>query len=192
MKAIPFARATILKVFSLMIIIFFFSACGKKERRKETAITMESFTKNKQQNNNDQTEASFFIETANVSNSLISKSKIAQKSSESSIQEISKKIEDHQNRLLQQVSEIANKKLIIITDITIIHKRDIYELIDTNENTFKETYLNSITESLEEQIKLFEKIATESNDKTILKLVLQFLPEQYELLRETQRIKNTI
>jgi len=45
---------------------------------------------------------------------------------------------------------------------------------------------------LEEQIKLFEKIATESNDKTILKLVLQFLPEQYELLRETQTIKNSI
>lgn len=175
-----------------MIIIFFFSACGKKERRKETAITMESFAKNKQQNNNDQAEASFFIETANVSNSLISKSKIAQKSSESSILEISKKIEDHQNRLLQQISEMANKKLIIITDITISHKRDIYELIDTDENTFKETYLNSITESLEEQIKLFEKIATESNDKTILKLVLQFLPEQYELLRETQTIKNSI
>jgi len=92
-----------------MIIIIFFSACGKKERRKETAITMESFAKNKQQNNNDQAEASFFIETANVSNSLISKSKIAQKSSESSILEISKKIEDHQNRLLQQISEMISR-----------------------------------------------------------------------------------
>jgi len=84
---------------------------------------------------------------------------------------------------------MANKKLVVITDINVTHKRDLYELIDTDENTFNQTYLNSISESLTEQIKLFEKISTETDDETILKLVLQYLPDQYQLLRETERLK---
>ncbi|WP_246522422.1 DUF4142 domain-containing protein [Flavobacterium branchiicola] len=172
------------------MIILFFPACGKKEHQKGSRTEKETFGQNrKQQNDKDQLEASFFIATANVSNAIISKSQIAQKRSESTIQDLSKKIENHQNLLLQNISEMANKKLIIITDINAIHKKDIYELTDPNESTFTRIYLNSIAASLSEQIKLFEKISAETNDEKILKLVLQFLPEQYQLLRETQRIQ---
>ena len=39
---------------------------------------------------------------------------------------------------------------------------------------------------LEEQIKLLENVSKETNDKVILKLVLKYLPEQFDLLRETE------
>lgn len=188
MKTKPFVKATIIKVFSLFIIVAFFSSCGKKEHKNESAFKNETLTKNKQQNDKEQIEASFFIATANVSNIIISKSQIAQKRSESLL-ELSKKIENQQNQLLQNVSEMANKKLIMITDINAIHKRDLYDLIDSNDSVFGKTYLNSIAESLSEQIKLLEKISTETNDEKILKLVLEFLPGQYELLRETEKTK---
>ncbi|WP_264551696.1 DUF4142 domain-containing protein [Flavobacterium sp. N2038] len=189
MKAIPIAKAAFFKIIFLLIILFF-TACGKKEHQKGSLIEKEAFSQNrKQQNDKDQLEASFFIATANVSNAIISKSQIAQKRSESKIQDLSKKIENHQSQLLQTISEMANKKLIIITDINAIHKKDLYELTDTNDTTFAKTYLSSIAESLSEQIKLFEKISAETNDEKILKLVLQYLPEQYQLLRETERIQ---
>ncbi len=185
----PHIKAAILKVFFLLIIISF-SACGRKEHQRASPFKNETFSqKNKQQTDNDQAESSFFIAAGNVSNALISKSQFAQKRSENSIQELSKKIEDHQNQLLQKISEMANKKLIIITDINVTHKRDLYELIATDESSFNKTYLNSISESLLEQINLFEKISSETNDEKILKLVIQYLPDQYLLLRETQRLK---
>ncbi|KAF2335085.1 DUF4142 domain-containing protein [Flavobacterium daemonense] len=189
MKAMPLIKAAILKVFFLLIVTSF-SACGKKEHQKPNSFREEVFSQNnKQQIDKEQVETSFFIAAANVSNALISKSQFAQKRSEIPIQELSKKIEENQNQLLQRISEMANKKLIIITDINVTHKRDLYELIDTDENSFSRTYLNSISESLSEQINLFEKISSETNDEKILKLVLQYLPDQYQLLRETQRLK---
>jgi cell division ATPase FtsA len=188
MKAMPLSRATIIKVFFLLIITFSFS-CKRKEHQKINPLKVETFNKN----DKEQAETYFFITVANVSNSIISKSQIAQqKRSEGSIQELSKKIENQQNQLLQSVTEMANKRLIIITDINAVHKIDLYKLIDTNDSNFNTTFLNLISEDLAEQIKVFEKISTESNDETILKLVLQYLPQEYELLREIETIKNRV
>ncbi|MNE86007.1 hypothetical protein D3C80_1830630 [compost metagenome] len=46
-----------------------------------------------------------------------------------------------------------------------------------------------MTEAICDQIELLETISRETNDKEILELVLRFLPQQYRLLRETERIK---
>lgn len=160
------------------------SSC-KKNNPIETSLKNETFTKNEKE----EIEAFFFIATANVSKSIISKSQIAQqKSSDINIQELSEKIEFQQSNLLEEVNKMANKKLIIITEINPTHKTDLYDLIDAADIGFKKAYLNSMSQSLNEQINLFESISKETNDKTILKLVLQYLPGQYQLLRETERI----
>lgn len=161
----------------------------KKTNTIESSLKNENFTKTEKE----ETEAFFFIATANVSKSIISKSQIAQqKSSDFEIQELSKKIETHQNEVLQEISKMANKRLIIITEINATHKRDLYDLIDANNNDFDKTYLDSMIDSLQEQIGLFEQISKETNDKKILKLVLQFLPEHYRILREMQKVQSKI
>jgi hypothetical protein len=178
-------RAAFLRVSFLLIIIICTVSC-KKNNPIESALKKEAFDKTEKE----ETEAFFFIATANVSKSIISKSQIAQqKCSEISIQELSKKIETHQNELLQEITKMANKRLVIITEINATHKRDLYKLIDADNAYFKAAYLNSISESLDEQINLFESISKETNDKMILNLVLKYLPEQYKLLRETELIK---
>ncbi|OMQ12879.1 hypothetical protein BXU01_04290 [[Flexibacter] sp. ATCC 35103] len=188
MKAAPQLKATNFRLIFLLIIIVCMSSC-KKNNPIENSLKNETFTKTEKE----EIEAFFFIATANVSKSIISKSQIAQqKSSDFTIQELSKKIESNQNQLLQEVSKMANKKLIIITEINATHKRDLYDLIDATSADFNKTYLESITESLQEQIGLLESISKQTNDKAILKLVLQYLPEQYQILREMQRIKNEI
>jgi len=164
------------------------SSC-KKTSPIETSLKNGTFTKTEKE----ETEAFFFIATANVSKSIISKSQIAQqKSSDFEILELSKKIENHQNDLLLKISQMANKRLIIITEIDATHKRDLYDLIDANNTNFNQVYLDSMIESIKEQIGLFEQISKETNDQKILKLVLQYLPEHYRILREMQKINNTI
>ncbi|MFH6992437.1 DUF4142 domain-containing protein [Flavobacterium sp. FlaQc-48] len=188
MKAAPRIKATIFRVLFLLAITVCMASC-KKINPVEISLKNETFTKTEKE----EIEAFFFIATANVSKSIISKSQIAQqKSSDFTILELSKKIEINQNQLLQDISEMANRKLVIITEINATHKIDLYDLIDASSTDFNATYLNSVTESLQEQIKLLESISRETNDKTILKLVLQYLPEQYQILREMQKIKNEI
>jgi hypothetical protein len=47
-----------------------------------------------------------------------------------------------------------------------------------------------MTMGLDQQIKMLEQISKKTNDQLILKLVLEYLPEQYQLLRETEQIKS--
>jgi type I site-specific restriction endonuclease len=125
-----------------------------------------------------------------VSKSIISKSQIAQqKCSDHTILELSRKIADHQEKLQQEVKELANKRMVVITEINAAHKRDLYDLIDADNANCEEVYLNSVTESINEQIGLLEKISKETDDQPILKLVLEYLPDQYKLLRETESFR---
>lgn len=183
----------ILKTIFFTVVFVSCSSCNRKEAQKENILKNENLSINHKNlsvyENKEKTESYFFLETSNVSHSLISKSQVAQKRSESSIVELSKKIEDQQNLMLKKITEVANKKLIVISDISVTHKRDLYKLMEANNNDFNKTYLNSISESLSEQIKLFESISAETEDETILKLVLQFLPTQYQLLREIEKTK---
>jgi hypothetical protein len=186
MKTIPLLKASIFKVLFLLIFIVSFSSCGKKNQQSNS-FKKEAFNKS----NNEELENSFFIEMGNIVNSMISKSQVAQqKSSEIKIVEVSKKIADHQIQLLKQVTEMANKKLIIITDINAAHKDELTALNNTDASGFNKAYLSSMTTALDQQIKLFEQISKKTNDQLILKLVLQYLPEQYQLLRETEQIKS--
>ncbi|MFH7014870.1 DUF4142 domain-containing protein [Flavobacterium sp. FlaQc-47] len=172
-----------------MIIIISLASC-KKSNPIETSLKNETFAKTEKE----EIEAFFFIATANVTKSIISKSQIAQqKSSDSIIRQLNRKIEINQNQLLHEISKMATKRLIIITEINATHnKRDLYDLIDASNTDFNKAYLEAMTESLKEQIGLFESISKQTNDKAILKLVLQYLPEQYQTLRELQRINYEI
>lgn len=141
-------------------------------------------------NDREETEVFFFISTANVSKTIISKSQIAQqKSSDVIVQELSKRIEVQESQLLEAITTMATSKLIVITEINATHKRDLYNLIDANGYDFNSIYLNAMTDAICNQIELLEAISRETNDKEILELVLRFLPQQYRLLRETERIK---
>jgi len=184
----PLLGARILRVFFLLIMICTTSC--KKNNPIENTLKIETSTTD----DNEQMEAYFFIATATLSKSIISKSQIAQKkTSDSIIRQISRKIENHQIELLHQVAAIANKRLIIVTDINNnTNKLNLYKLIDSNDASFNKVYMNSLTESLNKQIETFESVSNRTNDEVILKLVLHYLPELYQFLRETEQIKSKI
>ncbi|SFC85961.1 DUF4142 domain-containing protein [Flavobacterium phragmitis] len=185
MKAIIPLKASIFKVFFLIVLVLCITSC-RKINPIENSFKNQAFVITEKE----ETETYFFISTANASKSIISKSQIAQqKSSDAIVQELGKRIEIQENQVLDEVSKMAAMKLIVITEINATHKRDLYNLIDAKGNDFNDVYLNAMKEALSDQIELFETISRETNDKQILELVLRFLPEQYKLLRETERIR---
>jgi len=185
MKAIPPLKTVYFKVFFLFVLIICITSC-RKINPIENTLKNQAFAKNERE----ETEVFFFISVANVSKSIISKSQIAQqKSSDVIVQELSKRIEVQENQLLEEITKMATSKLIVITEINAMHKRDLYNLVDASNNDFNSIYLDAMTDAICDQIELLETISRETNDKQILELVLRFLPEQYKLLRETERIK---
>ena len=185
MNAIFQLKASIFKVFFFLIFVLCMTSC-KKINPIENSLRNQALAITERE----ETEAFFFISTANASKSIISKSQIAQqKSSDAIVQELSKRIEIQENQVLDEITKMATLKLIVITEINATHKRDLYNLIDANGTEFNDVYLNTMKDALNSQIELFEAISRETNDKAILELVLRYLPEQYKLLRETERIK---
>ncbi|MBW1656469.1 DUF4142 domain-containing protein [Flavobacterium quisquiliarum] len=186
MKAIPPLEAVFFKGFFLLVMLFCITSCKHNDPIETSFLKNEVFAKNERE----ETEAFFFISTANVSKLVISKSQIAQqKSSDIIIRELAKRTEIQQNQLLEEISKMATLKLIVITEVNATHKRDLYNLIDAKGKEFNDLYLDSMKDALCDQIELFEAISRETNDKKTLELVLRFLPEQYKLLRETERIR---
>ncbi|MDP5200063.1 DUF4142 domain-containing protein [Flavobacterium sp. DG2-3] len=185
MKVIPPMKTAYFKVFFSFLLVICITSC-RKINPIENTLKNQAFAKNERE----ETEVFFFISTANITKSIISKSQIAQqKSSDIIVQELSKRIEVQENQLLEELNKMATSKLIVITEINATHKRDLYNLIDANGNDFNTIYLDAVSEGICDQIELLETISRETNDKAILEFVLRFLPEQYKLLRETERLK---
>jgi len=184
----PPSKSSFLKTICIVILIITIPSC-KKNENFEMVNSKYVLTKN-----SEEIEAYFFIATANVTKSIISKSQLAQhKSVKNTIKDVSIKIENNQNLLLQEINKIAVKKLIIINEInSTVTPEDIYELVDKREVSFDKSYINSIIKSLSEQIELFESISKQTEDMETLNLVVHYLPKQYEFLREAKKIKKEI
>ncbi|PXY42448.1 hypothetical protein DMB65_03620 [Flavobacterium cheongpyeongense] len=182
------SKPSFLKTVFIAILTVTISSCNENDKPEKVN---NKYTLIK---NTEEIEAYFFVAVAGLTKSIISKTHLAKhKSSQNSIKVVSTKIENHQMFLLQEISEIATRKLIIINEInTSATNKELYRLVSKREIDFDKEYLNSITNSLSEIIKLFESMAKETNDTVILKLVTHHLPKQYELLRETEKIKKGI
>lgn len=188
MKAPLLSESLIISSAFCVLILFSIESCQNKER-------VDNQNKNEVFGNNTQEEieAHFFIGIANVSKKMISKSQIAQQQGlHSKVKELSKKIENEQYNVLQNITKIANKKLIIITEINAAGNQDLYELMKADKSNFDKIYLNDMTDSLAEEIGLLEKITKDTKDVGILKLANAFLPKHYQLLRETEKLKREI
>ncbi|GGF04198.1 DUF4142 domain-containing protein [Flavobacterium limi] len=176
------------KAIFFVILILAISSCNKK-KNPENKNNKYVLTKDPEE-----IEAYFFVATSKTTKSIISKSQLVQqKSLQTSVKDISIQIENSQNKLLQEINKIAVQKLIIINEINAtVTNKDVYELKSQKNTDFDKAYLNSVSKSLSETIRLFESIANETNDTVILKLVTHYLPKQYEILRQTEKIKKTI
>jgi predicted outer membrane protein len=182
------SKPSFLKTVFIVILTVTISSCNENEKPEKVK------SKYVLTNNTEEIEAYFFVETAGITKSIISKAKLAQhKSLQKSIKIVSTQIEKNQYLLLQEINKIASQKLIIINEINaLVTNKELYGLVSKKEVDFDKEYLNSITNSLSEMIKLFESVAKETNDTVILKLVAHYLPKQYEFLRETEKIKKQI
>lgn len=180
-------RFSFLKNFFLATVIIFFSACKKNEKiekaEKEKEILAHLY--------NEEKEAFFFVATANMTEAIILKSQLAQyKAKKDEIRNFGRTVENNESQLLQEIKKIATKKLIILSEINNVTNDDhLFGLIHTQSLEFDTKYISSIKQSLVEQINLFESISKKTNDTLILRLVVEYLPKQYQLLREAETIK---
>ncbi|MCI9846464.1 DUF4142 domain-containing protein [Flavobacterium pectinovorum] len=184
------SKTSFLKILFTGVTLVSINACERNDKIEKEDIQNVLIT-----NNNEETEVYFFTALANSTQAIIAKSQLAQyKSLEQNTRKMSSKIENNQVMLLQEINKITLKKLIVITDINIPTNDDLYKLIDTSYVSFDKVYINSMTKLLYEQIQLLESISKKTNDSTVSKLAFHYLPIQYKLLLETEKLNelNTI
>ncbi|MCV9928382.1 DUF4142 domain-containing protein [Flavobacterium sp. LS1R49] len=180
------SRLLLIKATFAIAIMTTMSSCKKNEVLEKTSNN-GVFSKD----DSEEIDAYFLIATANISKAIISKSQIAQqKCQDEKLKQLSSEIESNQNEFLQEITKMANKKLIIITNDEIDANNDLYTLIDATKATFDIAYINLIIESIEDQIELLKSISKETKDTDILKFAVKYLPKQYEFLQESKALKS--
>ena len=186
----PFAKISFLKAGFIVIILGSFLSCKENESIVKGIIKKDVLLNKSQE----EIDTHFFIVTSNVAESIITKSQLAQKKAlKNTVRQISRVIENNQNLLLLDIHKESLKKLILTTEANLtVQNDDLNKLIDTADENFDKAYINSIIKSLSEQIKNFESISNETQDTSILKLVLYYLPKQYELLRQANKIQTNL
>lgn len=189
----PSSKTSLLKILFTGVTIVSINSCGKNEKVENGDIKNVLTAKN-----NEDTEIYFVTALANSTQAIIAKSQLAQyKSLEQETRDISSKIENNQVMLLQEINKISLRKVIVISDMNVPANDDLFKLIDTSYKSFDKVYINSMTTLLYEQIQLLEAISKKTNDSAVSKLVFHYLPIQYNLLFETEKlnelktIKNT-
>lgn len=173
-----------------MIVLGSFLSCKKNEPLDKAAIIQDVLT----QNSVEETEASFFIAASDLTKSIIISSQRAQHTvTKSSVRQFSLVLINKQNLLLQAINNEAFNQLIIISHFNnVVVNNDQFTSIDERKTDSDQYYMNSIIALLSKQIKLFESVSKATQNTSILKLILYYLPKQYQLLREAKKIKTNL
>lgn len=181
------SKSLLIKTTLIFVVLMATLSCRNNEVLEKPSDN-EVFSKD----DSEEIDAYFLIATANISKAIISKSQIAQqKCQKEKIKKLSSEIETNQSELLHEITRMANKKLIIITNNDEKESNnDLYSLIDATKADFDNAYIDLITESINDQIELLKSITTETNDTDIIKLSIKYLPTQYRFLDESKALRN--
>jgi len=172
-----------------MIVLGSFLSCKKNEPLNKAVKIQDVLT----QNSAEETEASFFIAASDLTKSIIVNSQRAQREvTKGSVREFSFSLVNNQNLLLQAINKEAFNQLIIITDFNIVVNNDQFTSFDEGKADFDQYYMSSVIALLSKQIELFESVSKATQNTSILKLILYYLPKQYQLLREAKKIKTNL
>lgn len=173
-----------------MIVLGSFLSCEKNEPLNKAVKIQDVLT----QNSAEETEASFFIAASDLTKSIIVNSQRAQREvTKGSVREFSFSLVNNQNLLLQAINKEAFNQLIIITDFNnIVVNNDQFTSFDEGKADIDQYYMSSVIALLSKQIKLFESVSKATQNTSILKLILYYLPKQYQLLREAKKIKTNL
>lgn len=170
-------KTKVLSATLIIVTIIGTSSCmnTKTEDTKEVA---EDKNEQKFDNNDNEKNAQFLVDAAQISREQISLGQLAQqKGNMSHVKELGKMMEDEHNKSLADVTALAQTKNISLPTSQTDSGQDAYEKLNKKSgNDFGKEYSSMMVNKHEVAIELFEEASTESTDADIRTWATETLP----------------
>lgn len=187
MKAIQPKKNIIFSSLFLFLLVTLNSGCEQKRKpSNKLKIATEEF------NVNQNTEAQFLISISNLSKNIIAANEIAMsKTTNQEIKNFSIDVKNEQLSLLENVTNLANNNLIILTELNSNDiKKNKNTIVINQETNFDEQYIDYLFFALSQEIKIFEEIILQTQDVDIINLVNVAIPKQQKFILKLHNFKN--
>ncbi|MBP6531701.1 MAG: DUF4142 domain-containing protein [Bacteroidia bacterium] len=157
--------------------ILFLISCSNGPKSEDTKADAEEHNEAKFDNNNQEKDAQFLVNAAEINLQEIKLGQLAQQLGRTAnIKELGKTMEDEHSKSLNELTTLAKSKTITIPTSTTENATDAYKkLNDKSGSDFDKSYADMMVSGHKDAIAVFEKASTDCNDSDIKAWATQML-----------------
>lgn len=180
MKKTSFFKETLLlTAFVTTIFLLLFASCSNRQKTEITNDDAREHNEARFDNNNQEKDAQFIVEAAEINLKQIQLGQLAQqKGTTTHIKELGKMIEDAHTKSQRELTALAKRKSITIPTSPSDAAQDAYTKLDENSgNDFDIAYADKMVLRHKNAIDTFEKASNDSYDTDIKNWAIAALPD---------------
>ncbi len=178
MKNITYLKTALLKTTLITATLFGVSSCSNNQKPEDTKDVAEEHNEAKFDNTNNEKDAKFLVNAAEINLEEIKLGQLAQQNSMMTVvKELGKMMEEAHSKSMNELTALANKKLITIPTSATDEAKDAYKKLSTKSGMdFDKEYCDMMVSGHKDAIAAFEKASTESFDEDIKTWATATLP----------------
>lgn len=160
---VPMFMATVAISFVLM------ASCNNNLKAKDTKVVAEEHNDAEFDNKKQQKDAQFLVNVAEIHLEQIQLGKLAQQVGRTThVKELGKTMEDAHNKSMNDLTTLANSKMVTIPASPTNDAKDAYKVLNEKSGKdFDKAYADMMVNKHKDAIETFEKASTNSNDTDI-------------------------
>lgn len=178
MKNITHFKTGLLQATLITATLFSVSSCSNNQKPEDTKDVAEEHNEAKFDKTNNEKDAQFLVNAAEINLEEIKLGQLAQQKSRMTIvKDLGKMMEEAHSKSMNELTALANKKLITIPVSATDEAQEAYKKLNNKSGIeFDKTYCDMMVSGHKDAIATFEKASTESFDEDIKTWATATLP----------------
>ena len=164
---------------TFITIILLFASCSNNQKPEDTKDVAEEHNEAKFDNNEQEKDAQFLVNAAEIYLEEIQLGQLAQQNGRTThVKELGKMMEKSHTKALIDLTALAKSKMITIPTSPTDHAQDAYKTLNEKSgNDFDKAYADMMVSGHKDAIAAFEKASTDCNDTDIKNWATATLPD---------------
>lgn len=164
---------------TFVTIILLFASCSNNQKPEDTKDVAEEHNEAKFDNNEQEKDAQFLVNAAEINLEEIQLGQLAQQIGRTTyVKELGKMMEKSHTKALSDLTALAKSKMITIPTSPTDDAQDAYKTLNEKSgNDFDKAYVDRMVSGHKDAIAAFEKASTDCNDTDIKNWAMAALPD---------------
>lgn len=164
---------------TFITIILLFASCSNNQKPEDTKDVAEEHNEAKFDNNNQEMDAQFLVNAAEINLEEIQLGQLAQQIGRTThVKELGRMMEKSHSKALLDLTALAKSKMITIPGSPTDHAQDAYKTLNEKSgNDFDKAYVDMMVSGHKDAIAAFEKASHDCNDTDIKNWASASLPD---------------